>query len=215
MKTKITREKILERFNYIPDFGVLTYKKLPHQQGGVKLGSVDGSVNNGRFIISIYGKTYPISNIIWFLEKGFWPYGVTYNDKNKFNNVISNLKELKYRDCPNRKICKYLKGVSYNIKCSKFRADCSHNGVNVYIGLFKTEQEAHDAYLKVVENIKKGNKNLEISLKKFKYLKGVNKLKHTSKWKAGICIKGKRIHLGMFDTEQEAHEAYLKAVSKL
>lgn len=35
------------------------------------------------------------------------------------------------------------------------------------------------------------------------------------KWSAGIRVNGKRIHLGSFDTPEEAHEAYLKAKREL
>jgi len=38
---------------------------------------------------------------------------------------------------------------------------------------------------------------------------------HRRKWLATICTNGKKIHLGLFDTPHEAHEAYLKAARKL
>jgi hypothetical protein len=34
---------------------------------------------------------------------------------------------------------------------------------------------------------------------------------HANKWKGSICVDGLLIHLGYFDTEQEAHAAYLDA----
>jgi hypothetical protein len=39
--------------------------------------------------------------------------------------------------------------------------------------------------------------------------------KGRNKWTAKIKINGKKQHLGNFNTEQEAHEAYLKAVQQL
>ena len=35
--------------------------------------------------------------------------------------------------------------------------------------------------------------------------------KCAKKWKAGICLNGKRIHLGLFDKEEDARNAYLNA----
>lgn len=44
--------------------------------------------------------------------------------------------------------------------------------------------------------------------------KGVCFYKKTGKWKAGIGVRGKSIHLGYFETAKEAHIAYLKAATK-
>lgn len=41
-------------------------------------------------------------------------------------------------------------------------------------------------------------------------LAGVNYRKKENKWRARICFKGKRVHLGDFQTELEAHNAYIK-----
>ena len=43
-------------------------------------------------------------------------------------------------------------------------------------------------------------------------LAGTTYNKHAKKWLAQILINGERKHLGYFTTEQEAHEAYMKAL---
>jgi hypothetical protein len=44
---------------------------------------------------------------------------------------------------------------------------------------------------------------------------GVSFHKPTGKWQALIQINGKKYHLGLYDTPEEAHDAYLKAKSEL
>jgi hypothetical protein len=46
-------------------------------------------------------------------------------------------------------------------------------------------------------------------------LAGTTFHKGTKKWQAQVTFKSKRIYIGIFNTEQEAHEAYLKAVKEL
>jgi hypothetical protein len=43
--------------------------------------------------------------------------------------------------------------------------------------------------------------------------KGVHYKKETNKWVARLSIKGKRIHVGVYNTEEEAKEALLNATS--
>ena len=40
---------------------------------------------------------------------------------------------------------------------------------------------------------------------------GVTKPKHTPKWAASITVNYKRVHIGYYDTAQQAHQAYIEA----
>jgi len=44
---------------------------------------------------------------------------------------------------------------------------------------------------------------------------GVTWHKQRSKWRAYVGVSGKHKHIGLFDTKEEAHEAYLKAKAQL
>jgi hypothetical protein len=45
-------------------------------------------------------------------------------------------------------------------------------------------------------------------------VKGFNFVKRTNKWKSTIKLNGKSIHLGYFNTEEEAKNAYIEAKKK-
>lgn len=44
--------------------------------------------------------------------------------------------------------------------------------------------------------------------------KGVSWFKESGKWRATIGLNNKHMHLGLFDTPEEAHKAYCKAADK-
>lgn len=44
---------------------------------------------------------------------------------------------------------------------------------------------------------------------------GVSWQENAAKWKAAIGLRGKKIYLGLFDSAEQAYEAYLKAKSSL
>jgi hypothetical protein len=44
--------------------------------------------------------------------------------------------------------------------------------------------------------------------------KGYNFHQQTKKWRARIKIDGNEIHLGLFETEEEAHQKYIEAKKK-
>jgi hypothetical protein len=45
--------------------------------------------------------------------------------------------------------------------------------------------------------------------------KGVRSNKQTGRWRAEIGLHGKLLHLGLFDTPEEAHAAYVRAAKEL
>lgn len=108
-------------------------------------------------------------------------------------------------------------GVHWNKHTKKWRAEITIKGNKKYLGLFTNEEEANEAYQKALIQIKKGTpKNIEVKKAVFssKY-KGVHWNKSEGKWKVEITIKGNRKYLGLFTNEEEANEAYQKALKAL
>ena len=85
-------------------------------------------------------------------------------------------------------------------------------GRYVSLGSFNTELEANQRYLEALKLIHLTKEELQlhfnVAQKSSKY-KGVCWDKSNSKWRARITVNGKTKHLGCFDSEEEAHEAYL------
>lgn len=107
------------------------------------------------------------------------------------------------------------KGVSWKDKSKKWTASIKINGAIKHLGYFYTESEASEYYqnaLKAIEN------NEEIVVKKplrTSTYKGVSFIKSRNKWRAQITINSKSTHLGRFNTEIEAHNAYQNKLSEI
>lgn len=67
-----------------------------------------------------------------------------------------------------------------------------------------------------IENLREANQsqNVANSRNMKNKLKGASYRKSLGRWRSQIMVKGKYIHLGNFDSEQEAHEAYCAAAEK-
>jgi hypothetical protein len=106
------------------------------------------------------------------------------------------------------------KGVSFHKQSGKWLARIAIKGKQISLGSYDTEIEAHQVYdeaLTMVEkNVEEIQKHFNVAQFSSKY-KGVSYDKRCNKWKALIKINGRRIHLGSFDTEIEAHTMYCKA----
>tara|TARA_R110000868_G_scaffold132036_1_gene342482 strand:- start:87 stop:452 length:366 start_codon:yes stop_codon:yes gene_type:complete len=103
------------------------------------------------------------------------------------------------------------KGYSWNKVHKKWVAKIRVNGKVIYLGLYNTEEEAHAAYLaeKTARNQQIEQLKQYYGMKTRNYAKGYTWHKGHQKWVAKICVSGKTIHLGYFDTEENAHAAYL------
>jgi hypothetical protein len=133
----------------------LDYSELTGAFTWRKTGKAAGCVNRkGYKYIGFGGSLYRANRLAWFYVNGAWPSGqVDHIDGNRLNDAYSNLRDVtaegnqRNRRRGNRGSSSPLLGVSWNAYTKKWRSQISVGKQTVHLGLFKTELEAHEAYL--------------------------------------------------------------------
>jgi len=138
----LTHKQFKETVFYNKKTGVFKWKKSVSKN--TKKFQICGSMRNGYRAISINNVQYLAHRLAWFYVYGEFPsFILDHKDGNRDNNSISNLREASCKmNNHNRKNPKgfYKRPSGY---VSTIRLD----GKPIYLGFFKTEKEARDAYL--------------------------------------------------------------------
>jgi hypothetical protein len=119
---------------------------------------------NGYYCVNLWKnserKTFRVHQLvaIAFLEHTPNMYNIVVNHKdlNKQNNSVENLELISQRENSNKKHLKTSSkytGVTFHKKAKKWVANIRIKGLKKYIGLFKTEYEAHLAYQQELNNL--------------------------------------------------------------
>ncbi len=160
----LTAERLREIVNYDPDTGIFTWK-IPRGYRGSrgKPGDRAGHFNHvlGYRAIGIDGKTYYEHRLAILYLTGEWPKSVVDHKGNGsgFDNRSDNLRSASRSQnranttYKKKDTTSYLRGVSWHQGARKWQAHIQSNGVNMYLGLFLTEEEAHTAYCEAAKLI--------------------------------------------------------------
>ncbi len=162
MLDDLTAEYIREIFSYDPDEGLLRWRNCSGRYGRFPAGSIAGGINggaNGGYrCVTVDGKMYRVSRLIWVYMKGEWPpVQVDHEDRDRLNDKWYNLRLAngsqnkansgKYKGKPKSSLLKGVQAVQ-KAKSIRYRAIATKDGKREHLGYFDTEELAHAAYLK-------------------------------------------------------------------
>jgi hypothetical protein len=165
----LTARELRRRFEYNQHTGEFRYRYTPECQTKVKAGDVAGYIREKRYwVISIDNKKYYAHRLAWLYFYGVWPDRlIDHRDTNKLNNSINNLRlstqaenktngSLYENNTSGFKgVTKYrCKHIQKGLECScppRWKAQATIDQKVVYLGLFDTKEQAHEAYVKAVQ----------------------------------------------------------------
>ena len=138
-----SQERLKELFNYDPESGEVTLKFPKRSTPSPK---DRATFNGGYSTLSVDGKSYSIHRIIWRWMTGEDPGNlhVDHRDRNKSNNVWSNLRKGTTKQNAENTDAK---GIYFNKLAGKWQAQIMHHGKSVYLGTFECPLLGRMAYL--------------------------------------------------------------------
>lgn len=138
-------KQLLEYLYYDQDTGLFTW--LKQKAHITKVGSMAGHKNKRGYIrIRFNSKFYLAHRLAWFyVYKQFPIKTLDHINRNKEDNRISNLREVSSKENSHNRDSK---GYSFHKSTNKWLARIKTNHKEVYLGLFTTEEEAREAYVK-------------------------------------------------------------------
>ncbi len=153
----MTHEELLRILRYIPWTGKFHWAvPRPKVRVGAEAGYVD---KKGYVVIELGGREYFAHRLAWFYQMGEWPpKQIDHIDRNKSNNVFSNLRIAtngqNQANAPHRNKTGF-KGVNYHawVRDRPYEAKITANKKVVYLGSYATAEEAHAAYCEAAKRI--------------------------------------------------------------
>lgn len=143
-------KRLRQTFSYDPETGRI-FSLISHRN----VGSIDKT--KGYEQIFWEGKNRYSHRIAWTLMTGRVPVGVDHVDGCKSNNKWSNLREAAQGENLQNKCAVskggHLLGTTFHKRSGKWSARIKRNRKTIYLGNFKTQEEAHQAYLKAKRTV--------------------------------------------------------------
>ena len=153
----LTLDRLKSLLHYEPETGWFTWRV---NKSNVKAGSRAGkNASNGYRRVKVDGVEYPEHRLAWFYVTGQWPKCVIdHVDRDQRHNAFSNLREANYAENQHnrthqRNNTSGHKGVSFNKKSQKWRAEIMRDGRSHYLGQFSDIDLAVAAYREAANDL--------------------------------------------------------------
>lgn len=153
----LSPEIIKNKLNYNIETGQFTWRLNVGSHGRIKSGTIAGNpFDNGYWQIKLNGKHYQAHRLAWAYVTGEWPKNhIDHINGIKNDNRFCNLRDVSISiNAQNQRKprtdnkCGFLGVFCHQTKTkTSWRARIKINGKAVHIGLFKTPELAHEAYL--------------------------------------------------------------------
>lgn len=151
--TKLSAERARELFSYDPETGELRWRLT---RGRAQAGGLAG-----RMQVEADGVAYLVHRVAWLITTGEWSTRfIDHINGIKSDNRLSNLREVtKQVNAENRRRARTgsksgFLGVSPSNQ--KYQARISSQGVESYLGVFPTPEEAYEVYLTAKRSLHAG-----------------------------------------------------------
>jgi len=157
----LTQAKLKQLLHYDHETGVFTWRQ---SRGRIKAGDIAQSKGKyGHRTVKINGKNMQLHRLAWLYMYGKFPDNmIDHINGISWDNRIVNLRDVTNTiNQQNQKKAHVnsksgLIGASWNRQNKAWKAQITHNGKCLYLGLYHTAQLAHDAYLKAKRELHVG-----------------------------------------------------------
>jgi hypothetical protein len=154
--TAVSKEEVQALLCYDPVTGLFTHRVNGHKR---KAGEATGRLDNKGYVrIRLLGYELKAHRLAWLLTYGVWPQAeIDHINGCPSDNRIVNLRDVSVavngwnRKKAMRNNKTGLLGVTQVNE--KFHAQIKACGVQYFLGVFKTAEEAHDAYLEAKKEL--------------------------------------------------------------